>query len=139
MSMGYLVGAGLALAVAAFAALTGLDRDRAFYATVLIVVASYYILFAAMAGSTPALVSESVALAGFAGLAVVGFRSSLWLVAAGLAAHGLFDFFRGGVIDNPGVPAWWPGFCMAFDVVAGAWVALLLIRRGGISSPSSRT
>src|SRR3954470_5341909 len=45
-SMAYLVGAGLALVVAAFAALTGLDRDRAFYATVLIVVAHYYDLFA---------------------------------------------------------------------------------------------
>ena len=117
--MAYLVGAGLALVVGAFAMLTGLDRDRAFYATVLIVVASYYILFAAMAGSGPALAGESVALAIFAGLAVIGFRTSSWWIAAGLAAHGLFDFFRGGLIANPGVPAWWPGFCMAFDVVAG--------------------
>jgi hypothetical protein len=135
--MDYLVGAGLALGVAAFAALTGLDRDRAFYATVLIVVASYYVLFAVMAGSVPALAAESVALAAFAGLAVVGFRTSLWLVAAGLAAHGLFDFFRGGLIVNPGVPAWWPGFCLSFDLVAAAWLAGLLVRRA--SSPSSRT
>ena len=137
--MDYLVGAGLALVVGAFAMLTGLDRDRAFYATVLIVVASYYILFAAMAGSGPALAGESVALVLFAGLAVIGFRTSSWWIAAGLAAHGLFDFFRGGLIANPGVPPWWPGFCMAFDVVAGAWVALLLLRRGDLSSPSSRT
>ena len=127
--MAYLVGAGLALGVGAFGMVTGLDRDRAFYATVLIVVASYYILFAAMAGSAPALAAESVALAVFAGLAVIGFRASYWWVAAGLAAHGLFDYLRGDLIANPGVPAWWPGFCLAFDVVAGAWVAVLLVRQ----------
>jgi hypothetical protein len=137
--MDYLVGAGLALVVAAFAALTGLDRDRAFYATVLIVVAHYYILFAVMAGSGPALLSESVALAAFVGLAVVGFRTSLWFVAIGLAAHGLFDFFRGGLIANPGVPPWWPNFCLSFDLVAAAWLAWLLVRRGGEASPPPRT
>jgi hypothetical protein len=137
--MDYLVGAGLALGVAAFAALTRLDRDRAFYATVLIVVAHYYVLFAVMGGSAPALVAESVVLAAFAALAVIGFRTSLWLVAAGLAAHGLFDFFRTGLIANPGVPAWWPNFCLSFDLVAAAWLAWLLARRGGGPSPSSRT
>jgi hypothetical protein len=135
--MEYWVGAALALGVAVFAALVGLDRDRAFYATVLIVIASYYELFAVMAGSTPALVAESAVLAAFAGLAVVGFRTSLWLVAAGLAAHGLFDFFRGGLIANPGVPAWWPNFCLSFDLVAAAWLAWRLVRRA--PSPSSRT
>jgi len=129
--MNYLVGAGLALGVGAFAALTGLDRDRAFYATVLIVVASYYDLFAVMAGSASALVAESVVLAVFAGLAVIGFRNSPWLVALGLAAHGLFDFFRGGLIANPGVPPWWPGFCLSYDLVAAAWLAWLLARGGG--------
>jgi hypothetical protein len=129
--MDYLVGAGLALGVAAFAALTGLDRDRAFYATVLIVVASYYDLFAVMAGSRPALLSESVALAAFAALAVIGFRTSLWFVAVGLAAHGLFDFFRGGLIANPGVPPWWPNFCLSFDLMAAACLAFRLARRRG--------
>ena len=49
--MEYLIGAGLALAVCAFALLAGFDRDRVFYPTLLIVVASYYILFAAMGAS----------------------------------------------------------------------------------------
>ena len=137
--MAYLVGAGLALVVGAFANLTGLDRDRAFYATVLIVVASYYILFAAMAGSAATLAAESVAMAVFAGLAVVGFRTHMGWVAAGLAAHGLFDFLRVDLIANPGVPAWWPNFCLAYDVVAAAWLAWLLVGRSGKPSPSSRT
>ena len=120
--------------MAAFAALTGLDRDRAFYATLLIVIASYYDLFAVMADSAPALAAESVVLAVFVGLAVIGFRTSLWLVAVGLPAHGLFDFFRGSLIANPGVPAWWPNFCLAFDLVAAAWLAGLLVRRPSSSA-----
>ena len=44
--MEYLIGVILTLAVAAFAAVVGFDRERAFYPTVLIVIASYYALFA---------------------------------------------------------------------------------------------
>jgi hypothetical protein len=43
--MEYLIGVILTLAVAAFAAVIGFDRERAFYPTVLIVIASYYALF----------------------------------------------------------------------------------------------
>jgi hypothetical protein len=127
--MEYLIGIGLAAVVCAFAALSGFDRDRAFYSTVAIVVATYYILFAVMGGSTRALVQESVAAAAFAAMAVVGFKKNFWLVAAALAGHGLFDFIHHQFIHNPGVPAWWPGFCGAFDVLAGGWLAVLLMRR----------
>jgi hypothetical protein len=127
--MEYAIGAGLAVGVAVFGAATGMDRDRAYWATILIVVASYYVLFAAMAGASAALPAETLALAAFAALAVIGFRTRFWIVAAGLAAHGLFDFLRSGLIANPGIPAWWPGFCLGFDVAAGACLALLLARQ----------
>jgi len=133
--MAYLVGAALAFAIALFAFLLGLDRERAFYTTVLIVVASYYDLFAAMAGSGRALVAETAVFAAFLALACAGFRRTMWLVAAGLAAHGLFDGLRGGLrgglIDNPGIPAWWPAFCASYDLVAAACLAWLLVRRDG--------
>lgn len=127
--MEYLVGIVLAAAVCAFALLSGFDRDRAFYATLVIVVATYYVLFAAVAGSTQALVLECLGVAVFAVLAVIGFHRSPWLVAAALAGHGVFDFFHHAVITNPGVPVWWPGFCMSFDVLAGGLMAVLLAWR----------
>jgi hypothetical protein len=129
--MEYVIGAALALGVGLFATAVGLDRGRAFYPTILIVVASYYGLFAAIAGPGPALGLEAAALAIFAVLAVIGFRTSLWLVAAALVAHGILDAVHGDLISNPGVPAWWPGFCMAYDVVAGTYLALLLTCRDG--------
>ncbi len=127
--MEYLIGVVLALVICVFAMLSGFDRDRAFYPTMVIVVATYYILFAAMAGSNPAIVTESLVACGFAVLAVAGFKRSLWIAAAGLAGHGIFDFFHHSVIQNPGVPVWWPGFCGSFDVLAGAFLAMLLMRR----------
>ena len=54
--MGYAIGILLALFICLFARSVGFDRDRAFYPTVLAVVASYYVLFAVMGGSTQALV-----------------------------------------------------------------------------------
>jgi hypothetical protein len=57
--MDYLVGVTLSLSVAVIAALVGLDRERAFYPTVLIVIASYYVLFAVMAASKRTLAIES--------------------------------------------------------------------------------
>ena len=56
--MEYLIGSALAAAVCIFALLTGFDRDRVFYPTVVAVNATYYILFAVMGGSTQALVWE---------------------------------------------------------------------------------
>lgn len=126
--MEYGVGIALALIVSCFARATGLDRDRAFYPTMVIVIASYYVLFAVMGGSSQALVVDSIVMVAFALVAVVGFRFNLWLVAACLAAHGVLDAFHGLVVDNPGVPEWWPAFCLSFDVGAAGFLAYLLLR-----------
>ena len=136
--MEYLVGVVLAVAVYAFGMLSGFDRDRVFYPTVLIPVATYYILFAAMADSTAAIVTESLVAGVFLLFSVAGFKRNLWVTAAGLAGHGVFDSFHHLFLQNPGVPVWWPGFCMAFDVVAGGVLALLLSRRSGFAAPPPR-
>ena len=120
--MALLVGVLLAIGVGLFATVSGLDRDRAFYTTVAIVVASTYSLFAVMGGTTPALVLETLAAAGFLALATLGFRSSRWLVAIALGAHGVFDLTHDAIVSNPGVPAWWPAFCLAYDVTAAAYL-----------------
>jgi hypothetical protein len=123
------VGALLAFTVGLMATAVGLDRDRAFYPTVTIVIASIYALFAVMGASTHALVLESLVGLVFLAIAIAGFRSSLWLVVVALAAHGIFDFAHGRVISNPGVPLWWPAFCLAYDLTAAAYLAGLLMTR----------
>jgi hypothetical protein len=115
----------LAVLVSGFARLTGLDRDRAFYPTVLIVIALYYVLFAVMGGTLRALVMESIVMSGFALVAVAGLKRNLWLVVAALAAHGVFDVFHAHIVHNPGVPQWWPAFCLTYDVGAASSLAWL--------------
>jgi uncharacterized membrane protein HdeD (DUF308 family) len=121
-----LVGALLPLGVGVFATISGLDRDRAFYPTLMIVIAALYSLFAAIGESTHALVLDALIGLVFIAAATVGFRSSLWLVAAALAAHGALDSVHGAVVSNPGVPPWWPAFCGTYDVVAAGYLAWLL-------------
>ena len=129
--MPLLIGVLLAASVGLFATVVGLDRDRAFYPTVMIVIAALYALFAVIGASTQALLLESAVGIAFIAVAVAGFKRSLWLVAAALAAHGVFDFVHASLIPNPGVPPWWPGFCLGYDVMAGAWLAWL-IRSGRV-------
>ena len=126
MTTPVVAGGLLALLVGLFARAVGLDRDRAFYPVVTIIVASYYTLFAVMGASPHALVAESVAGVVFLVAATIGFKSSLWIVAAALAGHGIFDLVHATFIANPGVPAWWPPWCLAYDVTAAAYLAWLL-------------
>jgi len=127
--MELIVGTALALFVGGGTAWLGMDRDRAFYPTVLIVVATYYVLFAVIDGGRGVLLSEIAIAAVFAAFAVAGFRRNLWLVVAALAGHGLMDFFHHDLVHNTGVPAAWPGFCAAYDLTAAAFLAGVLVLR----------
>ena len=124
--MALLVGVLLAIAVGLSATAVGLDRDRAFYPVVTIVVASYYALFAVVGAPMHTLVLELFVCIVFFAAAVSGFKSSLWIVVAALAAHGIFDFSHDGFIANAGVPSWWPQFCAAYDLTAAAYLGWLI-------------
>jgi len=131
--MEYLIGLILAVATVCLSTGVGLARERSFYPTVLIVIGSYYVLFAAMVASRRTIVVESVVAGIFLLFAVFGFKRNLWFVVAALIGHGMFDFVHHFFIDNPGVPHWWPGFCLAFDALLGLFLALRLIRHPHLS------
>lgn len=114
-AMGFLV----ALLVIRFANALGFERDRSFYPTVLIVVASYYLLFAAMGGTYTTFAAEAVVFGCFLMLAALAAKRARHLVAMGLIAHGIYDLLHGCIVANPGVPDWWPGFCLTFDLTVG--------------------
>lgn len=133
--MPLLTGIALALAVSAYATWIGFDRDRAFYPTVLVVIASYYVLFSVIAGIARTTIVEISIMTIFLVAASLGFRRNLWLVVAALAAHAILDAFHGSVVSNPGVPAWWPAFCLTYDLTAAAFLALTLLRSPSLSKP----
>jgi hypothetical protein len=125
--MPYLIGIVLALATVPTGAWIGLDR-RSFYTTLLMVTGTYYVLFAIMGGSSHALVIESLVMGIFFFFAAIGFRTSMWIVAAAFGGHAAFDFIHGALVTNPGVPAWWPAFCASFDIAAAIALAWLIPR-----------
>lgn len=49
-----------------------------------------------------------------------------------IVAHGLFDLVHHTMIEDAGVPDWWPGFCGSLDVVLGLWV--IGLSRSGVYS-----
>ncbi len=127
--MEYAFGVIFAVVICPFATIVGFDKERGFYPIVLIVIEGYYLLFATMAKSTSALLAEPAPMFFFAAAAVLGFRRSPWIAVAGLVLHGVFDSFRHGVITNPGVPPWWPGFCLSIDLAMAVYLAVLILVR----------
>lgn len=119
------VGVLLAVGVAALGKFTRFDEDRSFYSTVLVIIASYYVLFAILGGSGHALVWELVVAVGFSAVAIIGALYLPMLVGIGITAHGLFDLVHHVLIENPGVPTWWPSFCGSIDVALGLWVVTI--------------
>ena len=90
-----------------------------------------------MLGGAPGdLATELLIYLPFAALAIVGFRTTMWLVVAGLAGHGVLDLAYPALVAGRGVPSFWPMFCMAYDIVAAACLAALLILRPTPVSPS---
>lgn len=137
--MSYLIGVAAAVGVALLGAAGGFHRDRGFSPLLLMVVASYYVLFAAIGASVSALATEIIVMAVFVAIAIWGARRNLWIAVAGLAAHGVFDSFHGALAADTGAPAWWPAFCLAFDVTAATYFAFLLAsgsRRPGRLRPN---
>jgi hypothetical protein len=120
-----IVGVLLGVGVAALAKFARFDEDRSFYPTVLVIIASYYVLFAVLGGSGHALAWELVVAVGFSTVAIIGALFLPMLVGIGIMAHGLFDLVHNVIIENPGVPTWWPLFCGSIDVLLGLWVMTL--------------
>ena len=135
--MPYAIGLTIAFLVGALARRSRLDRDNAFYPTILMVSASYYVLFATMSGSVRATAIETVVMTAFVIVAAIGFRKNMWLIAAAFAAHGVFDSLHASSIVNDGVPAWWPAFCLAYDAGATLVLIALLLNSRTAKSPAS--
>ena len=119
------VGVLLAIGIAALARFTRFDGDRSFYSTVLVIIASYYVLFAVLGASRRTLVWELLIAIAFSIVAIAGALFVPTLVGAGIIAHGLFDLVHDRIVQNPGVPSWWPSFCASIDVLLGLWMMFL--------------
>ena len=75
--MEILIGIFLALGVGISTTLIGMDKDRALYPTIMIVIAAYYVLFACIDSSQQTLLVEIGIAVVFQAVAVYAFKSNL--------------------------------------------------------------
>ena len=127
--MEYIVGIFAAVALVIFGRVSGFEKDRSFYPTILIVIGLLYVLFATLDGRLWVVLLESVFALVFICAALAGYWKGCLIVAAGIAAHGVFDFVHYLFIEDRGVLIWWPGFCGTVDVLLGALVAFFICRK----------
>jgi hypothetical protein len=110
-----LAGAGLAALLLAACAAVGLHRERAFYAAMLIAIASFYPVFAWERMAVDEALWQLPAVGGFVLLALLGYRQGSGFLSAAILAHAVFDLaaWTAGLH----APILWAELCMGFDVV----------------------
>ncbi|MEM1043596.1 MAG: hypothetical protein AAGI91_13315 [Bacteroidota bacterium] len=132
--------AGIVVALATIAAgrVSGFDRDRSFYPTVLAVIALLYVLFGVESGAPAVVSAESVVAFAFVAVAVLAVRRrSALLLAAGLALHGLWDLAHPALLPaSDAVPGWWPAFCFGVDLPLAAWAYARWPPRSHVEDPA---
>jgi hypothetical protein len=96
------------------------------YALSLVVIAPVYIGLAVADGRPAVIAVESTVAGAFVVLAAAGVTGSVWLLVAGLIAHGFKDLWqhRTHYVANT---RWWPPFCLAVDWVAATIIAIAIV------------
>jgi len=125
--MPLLAGVGLGGVTVALMAIGGVMNQRGTWATTMVAIASFYVVFAIQTGDKLEIVVHTGLAAGFVALAIIGARASSWILAAALLGHGIFDVLAGSVFANP-APGWWGPFCLGIDVVLALALAAILWR-----------
>ncbi len=106
-------------------------QEQVFYAMFLIMIAGFYLAFAAYFGSAPAWRLETAAVILFAATGLLGARFPLFLIA-GYSLHGLWDLVHelqahgAWSAFEPGrltaIPLAYGIFCAAFDICVASYV-----------------
>ena len=122
--MDILIGIILGLIIVLSGKVTRFENNRWFYPAILIVIGLLYILFGIFDGKVEVIVFETFFAAIFVGAAVAGFKKSLLIAAVGIFLHGVFDVFHNFIIENSGVPNFYPQFCLAVDFVLAFYLGL---------------
>ena len=95
------------------------------YALSLTLIAAVYIGFAVADGRRTVIAVEAAIAAVIVVVAAAGVTGPAWLLAAGLAGHGVKDLWqhRRQFVANT---RWWPPFCLVVDWVAAAVLVVLI-------------
>jgi len=123
----FLIGIGLTIAVLGVNAAIGLHKERGVWPSLLIAIAAFYVVFAFEHSDHSGIGLQSVIALGFMALALIGYKSSLWLIVAGLVLHGIFDAVSLAYTANP-APNWWGPFCIGVDGLLALMLCWWMLR-----------
>lgn len=118
-----LIGVALSAPFLAIAWWTGIGRERAFYATLMMAIAFFYPVFAIGTDLATLVINSSVA-ALFICAAFYGYARRAWILPVAFAVHAAFDVG----VAHLGTPApdWWAGLCIGVDLTLAATAFLAL-------------
>ena len=122
----FVAGLILAALVVLAARTVGFDGDRSFYPALLVFIALLYVLFGVQAGTLPVIAAETAVALAFSGVAILAYRrTSNLLLAAGYAAHGVWDLSHHALLPgSDAVPLWWPAFCLGVDLAIAGYLVV---------------
>ncbi|WP_457654686.1 DUF6010 family protein [Rhodocaloribacter sp.] len=100
-------------------------KERRFYAVLLVGAAAVYLVFALRGRAGVWVGVEAAGVAAYGLVAWLGATRSAWWLAAGWLAHVAWDVALHATGATPFVPAFYPMFCVSYDVL----VAVYIIRR----------
>ena len=112
---------GALLAIGMIGLLERHRREQAsyVYAAALVVAAAVYAAFSMNAGPGMWVLIELSGVVVFGTVAVLGFRKSMAILAAGWTLHVGWDIMHEIVDSDSFVPGWYPLLSVAFDLVVG--------------------
>ncbi len=116
------VGALLGAGFLSFARRRGEDRADYIFAAGLTIAAAIYAAFSMNAGPAQWVLIELGGVAVFAAISIIGYRTSILLLAVGWTIHVGWDVWHSMVESIRFVPEWYPMLCISFDIVVGIYL-----------------
>ncbi|HKR00202.1 MAG TPA: DUF6010 family protein [Pyrinomonadaceae bacterium] len=127
-----LVGVVACATFIAVARRAGVKGELRLYAAGLFIAALIYAGFVARDATPRWLVTELAGLVVFTLVALAGLKISGWILAAGWAAHALWDLLLHKLVYAAFVPDWYPLVCLAFDLLLAIYIAVR-IKKGAFT------
>lgn len=100
----------------------GEDRGDYIFAAGLTIAAAIYAAFSMNAGPAEWVLIELAGVALFAGMSIIGYRTSILVLSAGWTLHIAWDLWHGSIDSIRFIPDWYPMLCVAFDLVVGVYL-----------------
>ena len=118
-----LLGAAACGALILVARRLGAKRELGLYAVSLIVAALIYVVFTARGATFGWLAIEVAGFVLFTVLALVGLKTSAFILAFAWGLHAAWDVLLHKLFDVAFVPDWYPLTCLSFDLLLAGYIA----------------